>query len=79
MSSQSNRISISFNKNETDLFTFINNQQNASLSLRVLCKKWIAKHGTSDVIDSLAATRTSVSHPNSSSADQDWGDDFDNL
>ena len=83
MSSQSSRISISFNKNETDLFTFINNQQNASLSLRVLCKKWIAEHGTSDVIESLAITSTGASptHPNLSTgtADQDWENDFDDL
>lgn len=83
MSSQSSRISISFNKNETDLFTFINNQQNASLSLRVLCKKWIAEHGTSDVIESLAITSTGAfpTNPNLSTgtADQDWENDFDDL
>lgn len=48
------RITISFNEKDTDLVNFFSRQQNASLSLRLICKRWIAQHGTGDVADLLA-------------------------
>lgn len=47
------RITISFSDKDIDLINFINRQQNASLSIRLICKKWIAEHGTGDVVDIL--------------------------
>lgn len=40
------RTTVSFHDSDTDLINFINHQQNASLSIRLVCKKWIAEHGT---------------------------------
>lgn len=48
------RTTVSFHDSDTDLINFINHQQNASLSIRLVCKKWIAEHGTGDVADFLA-------------------------
>lgn len=47
------RITISFSDKDIDLINFINRQQNTSLSIRLICKKWIAEHGTGDVVDIL--------------------------
>lgn len=48
------RTTVSFHDSDTDLINFINHQQNASFSIRLVCKKWIAEHGTGDVADFLA-------------------------
>ena len=48
------RTTVSFHDSDTDLINFINHQQNASLAIRLVCKKWIAEHGTGDVADFLA-------------------------
>lgn len=89
------RITISFNEKDTDLVNFFSHQQNASLSLRLICKRWIARHGTGDVTDFLAVRsskntdkseqddRDNVSQNNQSInsplIDDDIDDDFDNL
>lgn len=52
--SQLKRITISFSGKDADLSDFFGHQQNASLSLRLICKRWIAQHGTGDVADLLA-------------------------
>lgn len=48
------RITISFNEKDTDLVNFFSRQQNASLSIRLICKNWITEYGTGDVADLLA-------------------------
>lgn len=53
MPSMTKRITISFNEKDTELINFINSQQNASLSIRLICKKWIAKYGTGDAVDTM--------------------------
>lgn len=47
------RVSISFSDRDTDIVDFLNCQHNASLSVRVICKQWIAQHGTRDVVDTI--------------------------
>ncbi|QDD70871.1 hypothetical protein DM298_08380 [Lactobacillus amylovorus] len=61
------RITISFSDKDIDLINFINRQQNTSLSIRLICKKWIAEHGTGDVVDILTTqSDTDKSEPPSS-------------
>lgn len=61
------RITISFSDKDIDLINFINRQQNASLFIRLICKKWIAEHGTGDVVDILTTqSDTDKSEPPSS-------------
>lgn len=57
--SKNKRFSISIKENDLDLVKFINCQQNASLSMRYLCKKWIAQYGINDVVD-YSATHSTV-------------------
>ena len=86
--SQLKRITISFSGKDADLSDFFGHQQNASLSLRLICKRWIAQHGTEDVAD-LLATTSSTSDPNNAPQnnhsinpaliDDDIDDDFDDL
>ena len=52
--SQLKRITISFSGKDADLSDFFGHQQNASLSLRLICKRWITEYGTEDVADLLA-------------------------
>ena len=52
--SQLKRITISFSGKDADLSEFFNGQQNSSLSIRLIIKKWIMKYGTGDVTDLLA-------------------------
>ena len=52
--SQLKRITISFSGKDDDLSEFFNGQQNSSLSIRLIIKKWIMKYGTGDVTDLLA-------------------------
>lgn len=89
------RITISFNEKDTDLVNFFSRQQNASLSIRLICKNWIMEYGTGDVTDFLAVRsskntdkseqddRDNVSQNNQSInsplIDDDIDDDFDNL
>ena len=61
------RTTVSFHDSDTDLINFINHQQNASLSLRLICKRWIAQHGTGDVADLLA---TKFSNKDTNEPDQ---------
>lgn len=87
------RITISFNEKDTDLVNFFSRQQNASLSIRLICKNWITEYGTGDVAD-LLATKSSTSDPDISDQnnapqnnqsinpvliDDDIDDDFDDL
>lgn len=92
---QLKRITISFSGKDADLSDFFGHQQNASLSLRLICKRWIAQHGTGDVTDFLAVRsskntdkseqddRDNVSQNNQSInsplIDDDIDDDFDDL
>ena len=48
------RITFSLNRKDTDLIEFFNRQQNSSLSIRLIIKKWITEYGTGDVADLLA-------------------------
>lgn len=48
------RITFSLNRKDNDLIEFFNLQQNTSLSIRLIIKKWITKYGTEDVTDLLA-------------------------
>lgn len=48
------RITISFNDKDTDFLNFINHQENASLSIRLICQKWIAEHGIDDIVKFMA-------------------------
>ena len=61
------RTTVSFHDSDTDLINFINHQQNASLSFRLICKRWIAQHGTGDVADLLA---TKFSNKDTNEPDQ---------
>lgn len=61
------RTTVSFHDSDTDLINLINHQQNASLSLRLICKRWIAQHGTGDVADLLA---TKFSNKDTNEPDQ---------
>lgn len=65
------RFTISFNDTDIDLVRFFNSQQNASLSMRYLCKQWITLHGTGDVID------YSATHPSDSQQEHVPGKDKD--
>ena len=47
-------ITFSLNRKDNDLIEFFNLQQNTSLSIRLIIKKWITEHGTGDVADFLA-------------------------
>lgn len=48
------RITFSLNRKDNDLIEFFNLQQNTSLSIRLIIKKWITEYGTEDVADLLA-------------------------
>ena len=48
------RITFSLNRKDNDLIEFFNLQQNTSLSIRLIIKKWITEYGTEDVADFLA-------------------------
>lgn len=48
------RITFSLNRKDNDLIEFFNLQQNTSLSIRLIIKKWITEYGTEDVTDLLA-------------------------
>lgn len=48
------RITFSLNRKDNDLIEFFNLQQNTSLSIRLIIKKWITEYGTGDVADFLA-------------------------
>lgn len=52
------RITFSLNRKDNDLIEFFNLQQNTSLSIRLIIKKWITEYGTEDVAD-LLATKSS--------------------
>ena len=87
------RITFSLNRKDNDLIEFFNLQQNTSLSIRLIIKKWITEYGTEDVAD-LLATKSSTSDPDISNQnnapqnnqsinpvliDYDIDDDFDDL
>ena len=87
------RITFSLNRKDNDLIEFFNLQQNTSLSIRLIIKKWITEYGTEDVAD-LLATKSSTSDPDISNQnnapqnnqsinpvliDDDIDDDFDDL
>lgn len=87
------RITFSLNRKDNDLIEFFNFQQNTSLSIRLIIKKWITEYGTEDVAD-LLATKSSTSDPDISDQnnapqnnqsinpvliDDDIDDDFDDL
>ena len=87
------RITFSLNRKDNDLIEFFNLQQNTSLSIRLIIKKWITEYGTEDVAD-LLATKSSTSDPDISDQnnapqnnqsinpvliDDDIDDDFDDL
>ena len=59
------RFTISFKDTNADLLKFFNSQQNVSLSMRYLCKQWITKYGTGDVID------YSATHPSNGKQEPD--------
>ena len=87
------RITFSLNRKDNDLIEFFNLQQNTSLSIRLIIKKWFTEYGTEDVAD-LLATKSSTSDPDISDQnnapqnnqsinpvliDDDIDDDFDDL
>ena len=87
------RITFSLNRKDNDLIEFFNLQQNTSLSIRLIIKKWITEYGTEDVAD-LLATKSSTSDPDISDQnnapqnnqsinpvliDDDIDDDFDDI
>lgn len=70
--SELKRITISFNEKDTDLVNFFSRQQNASLSIRLICKNWITEYGNGDVTDFLAVQ-------SSKDTDKSEQDDRDNI
>lgn len=74
------RITISFKDKDTHLIDFINHQSNASLSIRIICKRWVEEHGVEDVIDSLTTGDPSSSRSSNKTISSDLDDDnFDVL
>lgn len=74
------RITISFKDKDTDLIDFINHQSNLSLSIRIICKRWVEEHDVEDVVDSLTTNDPSSSHSSSKTISSDLDDDnFDVL
>lgn len=61
------RITFSLNRKDNDLIEFFNLQQNTSLSIRLIIKKWITEYGTEDVADLLA---TKFSNKDTNEPDQ---------
>lgn len=92
---QLKKITVSFKETDTDLIDFFGRQRNTSLSVRIICKKWIIDHGSGDVADFLTTqsgkdTRESEQNKrdnaphinqsiNSPLIDDDIDDDFDDL
>lgn len=77
------RVSISYNDRDTDFIHFLNFQHNASLSVRIICQKWIAEHGIGDVVDiitnqSASNTKSPLKQNIINSADSDLNDDIFN-
>ena len=77
------RVSISFSDRDTDFTNFLNYQHNASLSVRIICQKWIAEHGIGDVIDiitnqSASNTKSPLKQKIINSADSDLNDNIFN-
>lgn len=77
------RVSISFSDRDTDFTNFLNYQHNASLSIRIICQKWIAEHGIGDVVDiitnqSASNTKSPLKQNIINSADSDLNDDIFN-
>lgn len=77
------RVSISFSDRDTDFTNFLNYQHNASLSVRIICQKWIAEHGIGDVVDiitnqSASNTKSPLKQNIINSADSDLNDDIFN-
>lgn len=77
------RVSISFSDRDNDLTNFLNYQHNASLSVRIICQKWIAEHGIGDVVDiittqSASNTKSPLKQNIINNADTDLNDDIFN-
>ena len=77
------RVSISYNDRDTDFIHFLNFQHNASLSIRIICQKWISEHGIGDVIDiittqSTSNTKSPLKQNRINNADSDLNDDIFN-
>lgn len=77
------RVSISFSDRDNDLTNFLNYQHNTSLSVRIICQKWIAEHGIGDVVDiittqSASNTKSPLKQNIINNADTDLNDDIFN-